>query len=48
MLYARILERNNKIKQAITIAKKAGDLAGADMGAKQNIDNYIHTLEKTN
>ncbi|HMG14751.1 MAG TPA: thioredoxin family protein [Saprospiraceae bacterium] len=48
MLYARILERNNKIKQALSIAKKAGDLAGNDLGVKQNIDNYIHTLEKTN
>lgn len=48
MLYARILERNNKIKQAIDIAKKASELTGNDQGAKQNIENYIHTLEKTN
>jgi len=44
--YARILERNGKLKQAIQAAKKSLTLTGENLGAKNTLDDYILQLEK--
>ncbi|MFZ1559971.1 MAG: thioredoxin family protein [Saprospiraceae bacterium] len=47
-LYARLLERNGKNKQAIKICEEGIKLAGNDYIVKQKLEDYIQSLKKPN